>query len=61
MQNQKGDQSIYRFKDSKLSLKKNELIRTDQPHDLEWDYWEMCFNIGLSSVQLSRSVVSDCL
>lgn len=35
MQNQKGDQSIYRFKDSKLSLKKNELIRTDQPHDLE--------------------------
>ena len=27
----------------------------------KWDYWEMCFNIGLSSVQLSRSVVSDCL
>ena len=34
MQNQKGDQCIYRFKDSKLPLKKK-LIRTDQPHDLE--------------------------
>ena len=42
MQNQKGDQCIYRFKDSKLPLKKNnnnnnnnKLIRTDQSHDLE--------------------------
>ena len=61
MQNQKGGQCIYRFKDSKLPLKKMKWLGQIGQMIWKWDYCEMHFNIGLSSVQLCCSVLSDSL
>ena len=61
MQNQKGGQCIYRFKDSKLPLKKMNWLGQIGQMIWKWDYCEMHFNIGLSSVQLCCSVLSDSL